>query len=73
MAKTILDTRRPKKVYSWNMLTFELNEESLAQPDPNDVNNWLIPGNCTTQEPPSPKEGYVVKWKADKWVNSKVK
>jgi len=75
MGRTIKDTRKPKKVYSWNMLTMEFNGEAFADPDPNNVNNWQIAANCTTQEPPSNKKGYVVKWDLDKgkWVNSKVK
>ena len=75
MGRTIADTRKNRTVYTWNLLTMEYSGTSSAFPDQGDVNNWLIPGNATTQEPPAERKGYVRKWDLDKgkWVQSKVK
>jgi hypothetical protein len=67
----ILDSRKPKKVYHWNKKTKEYTGEGFSEPDPNDVNNWQISSNATTQEPPAERKGYVRKWNGEKWGNVK--
>jgi len=75
MGRSITDNRKNKAVYTWSLKTLEYNGQEEAIPDPNDVNNWLVQGNATTQEPPAERKGYVRKWDSDKgkWIQSKVK
>tara|TARA_R110000851_G_scaffold54623_2_gene128729 strand:+ start:77 stop:304 length:228 start_codon:yes stop_codon:yes gene_type:complete len=74
MAKKIIDNRTAKKAWSFNMKTGELKLEVEVQPDPNDVNNWLIPRGVTTTEPPKDKKNYASIWDIveGKWKALKV-
>lgn len=69
--KKILDTRKPKLIYVWNKRTSVYSGIGEADPDPNDVTNWLIPSNATTIEIPKEKEGYSITWNGEKWVSKK--
>jgi hypothetical protein len=62
MAKKIIDNRPAKKAWSFNIKTGELNKEVEVQPDPNDVNNWLVPRGVTMAEPPKAKKNYASIW-----------
>lgn len=41
------------KIYNYNPETGEFIGESLADPDPLDAGNWLVPANAVTVQPPS--------------------
>jgi hypothetical protein len=69
--KLIHDTRKPKRAWSFNIKTGELRGSVEVQPDPNDVNNWIIPRGVTLSEPPKEKKGYVNIWNGEKWGNVK--
>jgi hypothetical protein len=42
--------------------------ETVADPDPLDEGNWLIPGGCVTQEPPSLSDGQRAKFVGGAWL-----
>lgn len=67
----MIDNRKPKSIYVWDLKTFEFVEESKAIPDPNDASNYLIPNGATTTEPPKAKKGYVNIWDGKKWKATK--
>lgn len=62
------DNRKPKPVYFWNVKTWEYLGEGVAEPDPIDGSNWLIPSNATTSEPPKQKKGWITRWNEGRWV-----
>lgn len=41
---------------------------TVADPDPLDQGNWLIPAGCITQPPPSLGEKQLAQWAAGSWV-----
>lgn len=49
----------PPTVYQAHPVTGEYLGSSLADPDPLDENNWLIPGMAFTVAPPKAKEGFA--------------
>lgn len=69
--RMIHDNRKPKKAWSYSIKTGEFRGEVKVSPDPNDVNNWIIPRGVTTTEPPKAKKGYVNIWDGNKWKASK--
>ena len=40
---------------------------TIAEQDPLDTNNWLIPALCVETEPPSYTEGQLVRWEGSSW------
>ena len=42
--------------------------ETFADPDPMDEGNWLIPGGCVEQEPPTLPDGQRAKFVSGTWV-----
>lgn len=55
-----MDSKAPK-IYNYHGVTFEYLSESLADADPLDVGQWLIPGNACLDAPPASKKGHVVR------------
>lgn len=47
-------------IYNYHGATLEYLGESLADADPLDVGEWLIPGNACLDAPPAAKKGYAV-------------
>jgi hypothetical protein len=58
------------KTYNYNPETFEYVGEGLADPDPLEPGNWLIPGNSVVIPPPLPVEGKTINYdtEAKAWV-----
>jgi hypothetical protein len=48
------------KTYNYHPETYEYAGEGLADPNPLEPENWLIPGNCSVVPPPSPVEGKTI-------------
>jgi len=69
--KLIHDNRKNKKAWAFNIKTGEVKCEVEVHPDPNDVNNWIIPRGVTLSEPPKEKKGYVNIWDGKKWKATK--
>lgn len=67
----MIDNRKPIKVYCWNKKTKVFSEERKAAPDPNAPDNYLVPGNATTVEPPKKRNGYTNCWNGKKWEAKK--
>jgi hypothetical protein len=42
--------------------------ETVADPDPMDEGNWLIPGGCVEQEPPALSDGQRAKFADGVWL-----
>jgi hypothetical protein len=42
--------------------------ETVADPDPMDEGNWLIPGGCVEQEPPALSDGQRAKFASGAWL-----
>jgi hypothetical protein len=42
--------------------------ETVADPDPMDEGNWLIPGGCVEQEPPALSDGQRAKFADGSWL-----
>lgn len=42
--------------------------EALADPDPLNPGNWLIPGGCVTKEPPVLGQNQLAQWKSSNWL-----
>jgi hypothetical protein len=42
--------------------------ETVADPDPMDEGNWLIPGGCVEQEPPALSDGQRAKFVSGAWL-----
>ena len=42
--------------------------ETVADPDPMDKGNWLIPGGCVEQEPPALQAGQRAKFTNGAWL-----
>ena len=55
------------KAYSFNRETKEYEGEVFCQPNPVD-GGFLIPGHATNIKPEQPKEGYVMVFKDEGWV-----
>lgn len=39
----------------------------VADQDPLDTDNWLIPAGCVEVEPPEHKEGFLLLWSGSEW------
>lgn len=61
-----MDIKAPK-IYNYHGVTLEYLGESLADADPLDIGQWLIPGNACLDAPPSSKKGHVVRRLDDGW------
>ena len=58
--------------YRYDSETFFYDGEQECQLDPLETEAvghdiWLLPGNCTWDEPLPPKEGFNVKWNGEAW------
>lgn len=42
--------------------------DTVADPDPMDEGNWLIPGGCVEQEPPTLSDGQRAKFVSGAWL-----
>lgn len=56
------------KIYHYNSTTLEYVGEGLADKDPLDSNNWLVPANATTTEPLAPQENKTINFINNEWV-----
>lgn len=56
------------KIYNYHPTAFEFLHESIADPDPLDKGKFLIPANATTKEPPKVKEGHVLVFENNEWI-----
>lgn len=41
--------------------------ETVADPDPQNIGNWLIPAGCVEAKPPSIPRGKKAQWVGYKW------
>lgn len=56
------------EIYNYNPDTFELVSKSVADKDPIEEGNWLIPANATNVQPPVEVEGKSRHFKDGAWV-----
>ena len=56
------------KIYHYKEDNQEYIGESVADPDPLDVGNWLIPAHATTVESPEEVEGKTRNFINGEWV-----
>lgn len=54
-------------IFHYHPVTGEFLGQSLADQDPRDEDNWLIPAHSTTTEPPSPQAGKARVWGGSSW------
>lgn len=54
-------------VYNYDPITKEYTNEEIAQVNPLDKEEYLIPAHSTTIKPLDYKEGYAVVWIGNKW------
>lgn len=57
------------KIYNYHPTTGEFLNATLADPDPKNPSNFLIPAYATSKSPPIKKEGYALVYINDKWEN----
>ena len=55
------------EVYQTNADGFYIGP-TVADPDPLDKGNWLIPAGCVTDAPPALTDNQVAQWAAGAWV-----
>lgn len=41
--------------------------ETTADPDPQNIGNWLVPAGCVEQAPPVAPRGKIAQWSSYKW------
>ncbi len=56
------------EIYNYNPDTLELVSQSVADKDPLEEGNWLIPANATKVQPPVEIEGKTRHFKDGGWV-----
>ncbi len=56
------------KIYNYHPDTKEYLSEGVADPDPLDPGNWLIPGSSVTFPPPDPIPGKNIHFEDGSWV-----
>jgi len=56
------------KIYNYHPDTYEYLGEGVADPDPLEPGNWLIPGSSVTFSPPDPVEGKKIHFEDGAWV-----
>jgi len=56
------------KIYNYHPDTFEYLGQGIADPDPLDKGNWLIPGNSVVTPPPLPIEGKTIHYQDGEWI-----
>ncbi|YCH19838.1 tail fiber assembly protein [Pseudomonas sp. D1-3] len=54
-------------IYHYSGVTGELLGSGVADPDPMDADNWLIPANATITEPPALQAGHTARWLGQTW------
>ncbi len=55
------------KIYNYNPETLEYVGNSVADADPLVPNNWLLPANAVTLEPPEAVEGKTIHFENGSW------
>lgn len=55
------------KIYNYNPVTGEFLSQGLADADPLEQDNWLIPANSTTEQPPSTQPKQVAVFSGNQW------
>lgn len=56
------------KIYNYHPETLELVGESVADIDPLQADNWLIPAHATNEKPPKEKAGFTRHFENAEWV-----
>jgi hypothetical protein len=56
------------KIYYYNQNNYEYIGDGIADPDPLDIGNWLLPMNATILESLPPVDGKLVKFINGEWV-----
>jgi hypothetical protein len=56
------------KIYNYDRVTGLYTGGSLADQNPLEPGNWLIPAYATTVEPPAPQDGKVILFVNNAWV-----
>jgi hypothetical protein len=56
------------KIYNYHPDTYEYLGEGVADPDPLDPGNWLIPGNSVTFPPPDAIPGKNIHFEDGSWI-----
>lgn len=56
------------EIYNYHPVTSEFVSQGLADEDPLTPDNWLIPANATTMQPPSIQEKQVAVFLGGEWV-----
>lgn len=62
------DERKPKLAYSYSRETGEYFGETTADPDPLEVDNWLVPAHSTLTQPPTPAVNKIPVFDSNKWT-----
>lgn len=62
-----VDDRKPKPAYSCSRDTGEYYGETTADPDPLDLDNWLLPAQTTLIAPPAATANKTPVWDGEKW------
>ncbi len=55
------------KIHHYHEQTGEWLGDGMADPDPLEPGNWLIPAHATTDEPPTPGAGQFAAWNGSAW------
>lgn len=55
-------------IYQTHPVSLEYIGHGLADPDPLDAGNWLIPAHAYLEQPPVAAEGYAVVREGEQWV-----
>jgi hypothetical protein len=56
------------KIYHYSPETLQLAGTDVADQDPMDSSNWLVPAFATSTEPPAPTEGKTLHFIVGAWV-----
>ena len=56
------------KIFNYHPDTFEYLGEGVADKDPLDPSNWLIPACAVTYPPPDPIEGKIIYFEDARWI-----
>ena len=54
-------------IYHYSGITGELLGSGVADPDPLEAGNWLVPANATTIDPPALLEDHTACWLGQDW------
>lgn len=63
-------TNTAPKIYNYNGVTGEYVGDAIADADPLDTGNWLIPGNACLDAPPPEKKGFATIRTESGWAHA---